>query len=432
MNDTASSVPAFIRRHPGRVVLAVLLLAALLSYLFWPTPSKPEQSDHGWGGPVPVRLVEARREPLAVELTALGTVTPLNTVTVRSRVDGELKRVLFEEGQLVEANALLAEIDPRPYEVALAEAEGQQQQNQALLKNAEANFEVYRGLYEQDSIARQQLDNQEALVRQYRGTLKIDQARVDNARLQLSFTRIRAPIKGRVGLRKVDAGNLITSGDAEGLVVITQIDPVAVLFNLPEADLPAVRDALRNGQKLVVEAWSRNGSERLASGALRTFDNQIDTSTGTVSLKAQFDNGNDSLFPNQFVNVRLRVSTLKDAVVLPTAAVQHGSAGTFVYVVSTRVASGDKKPTASAEKAAKKDSADDTPKPRVAVRRVVLGPGNGAHTAILDGLAAGERVVIEGLDGLREDGEVIIVEDTANADTKADGRNGPPETKNGA
>lgn len=386
-----------------------------------------------------MRLVEARREALAVELTALGTVTPLNTVTVRSRVDGELMRVLFEEGQLVEADALLAQIDPRPYEVALAEAEGQQQQNLALLKNAESNLALYRGLHEQDSIARQQLDNQEALVRQYRGTLKIDQARVDDARLQLSFTRIRAPIKGRLGLRKVDAGNLISSSDTEGLVVITQVNPVAVLFNLPEADLPAVRGALRGDQKLAVEAWSRDGTQRLATGTLSTIDNQIDTSTGTVVLKAQFNNDNDSFFPNQFVNVRLRVSTLEDAVVLPTAAVQHGSAGAFVYVVRTSVAKVDAndkdvKKDAKSKRADnkhaddKKEEADNTPKPRVAISRVVLGPSNGTQTAILEGLKFGERVVIEGLDGLREDSEVIIVEDTANAA----GQNAPAGDKNGA
>jgi multidrug efflux system membrane fusion protein len=416
MNDTAPTVPAAFRRHPGRAALAILIVAGLIAYALWPTDKKPAQSFRGWGGPVPVRLVEARRQTLDVELTALGTVTPLNTVTVRSRVDGELKRVLFEEGQLVKAGALLAEIDPRPFEVALAEAEGQQQQNLALLKNAEANLALYRGLHELDSIARQQLDNQEALVRQYRGTRQIDQARVDNARLQLSYTRIHAPISGRLGLRKVDAGNLISSGDSEGLVVITQVDPITVLFNLPEADLPAVRTALRNGTRLAVEAWSRDSSQRLATGTLETIDNRIDTSTGTVSMKARFDNSDDSLFPNQFVNVRLRVSTLQDAVVLPTAAIQHGSAGPFVYVIRSSAPGGEQAAADMQRAPAKRADGAAEAKPRVTIRRIVQGPRSGTQTAILEGLDAGDRVVIEGLDGLREDAEVIIVEESASGE----------------
>src|SRR5690606_7967128 len=303
--------------------------------------------------------------------------------------------------------------------VALAEAEGQQQQNLALLKNAEANLEMYRGLFAQDSIAKQQLDNQEALVRQYRGTVNIDQARVDNARLQLSYTRIQARIKGRLGLRKIDPGNLINSGDTDGLVTITQMDPIGVLFNLPEADLPAVLGALRSGRPLVVEVWNRAGSERIASGRLRTVDNQIDTTTGTVALKAEFNNDKIELFPNQFVNVRLRVSTLDAAVVLPTAAVQHGSAGTFIYVVQTTPVQPGKAEAAKAKSdeiqtdkvEADKGEAGGAPKPRVTVRKVDLGPSSGMLTAVTRGLQAGEQVVIEGLDGLRENAEVVIVED---------------------
>jgi multidrug efflux system membrane fusion protein len=409
MTDT-SNLRSFLRQRRGLLLgLGLASLAAL--YLFWPDGGggqQPGGTASRWGGPVPVRLVEARRESLAVELTALGTATPLNTVTVRSRVDGELMKVLFEEGQMVEAGALLAQIDPRPYEVALAEAEGQQQQNQALLKNAENNYELYRGLFEQDSIARQQLDNQEALVHQYRGTLKIDQAQVDNARLQLSFTRIHAPIRGRLGLRSIDAGNLISSGDSEGLVVITQMDPMGVLFNLPEADLPAVLDVLRNGDSLTVEAWNRAGAERLATGMLRTVDNRIDTSTGTVTLKAEFNNETGALFPNQFVNVRLRINTLNDATVLPTAAVQHGSVGTFVYVVNEAAATEAGNGNEKAQDAA-------PPTPRVSIRRIDIGPSNGERTAILRGIEPGERVVIEGLDRLRDNAEVVVVEESGQA-----------------
>jgi multidrug efflux system membrane fusion protein len=388
--DTPPATP-LLRRRSTFIVL--LLAAALLTWLLWPEAEKagPPAGRPGWGGPVPVRLVEATREALAVELTALGTVTPLASVTVRSRVDGELIE-LAPEGKQVAAGDLIARIDSRPFEVALAEAEGQQQQNLALLRNAEANLKLYRGLFEQDSIARQQLDDQEALVRQYKGTLRVDQARVDNARLQLSFTRITAPISGRLGLRKVDPGNLIGSGDSEGLVVITQMDPIGVLFNLPEADLPAVLAALHSGRELAVEAWSRSGDQRLASGLLLTVDNQIDSTTGTVALKAQFGNGLRVLFPHQFVNVRLRVDTVENAVVLPSAAVQHGSMGPFVYAVN-----------------------DEGDKPRVNVRRVDLGVRSGDRTAILRGLEVGERVVIEGLDRLRDNAEVVVVEESGQA-----------------
>ncbi|MET0378475.1 MAG: efflux RND transporter periplasmic adaptor subunit [Spongiibacteraceae bacterium] len=415
---TLANISARARPYLGRIVLVTLVAVGAL--FFFGADEDPPATPQGWGGPVPVRLVEARREALAIELTALGTVTALNTVTVRSRVDGELVKVLFDEGQMVKAGELLAEIDPRPYAVALAEAEGQQQQNLALLKNAESNFELYRGLFAQDSIARQQLDNQEALVRQYRGTLKIDQARVDNARLQLSFTHIRAPISGRLGLRRIDAGNLISSGDTEGLVVITQIHPVGTLFNLPEADLPAVLAALETGKPLAVEAWNRAGAQRLATGVLRTVDNRIDTTTGTVSLRAEFNNEKGSLFANQFVNVRLRVNTLDDATVLPTAAVQHGSAGTFVYVVNTGAPIvADETKTANPKKIDKTKDGAAPAGPRVSVRRVEVGPSNGERTAILSGLEPGERVVLEGLDGLREGAEIIIVEDATGTITQS-------------
>jgi multidrug efflux system membrane fusion protein len=371
--------------RPRRRLAIALLAVALVPLAWWLF------GERGSGGikappqlPIPVRVATARLEDMEVHLNALGTVTPLNTVTVRSRVDGELINIAFTEGETVAAGALLAEIDPRPYQAELDQAEGQQQQNLALLQNAESNLRTYQELWQQDSIARQQLDNQEALVRQYRGTLKIDQAQVDNARLQLSFTRIRAPIAGRVGLRKVDPGNLISSTDAEGLVVITQMNPTAVLFSLPEAELPAVLAALAGPERPAVEAWSRDGTLLLATGALRTLDNQIDTGTGTIGLKAEFTNADQRLFPNQFVNVRLRLRTLHDATVIPVAAVQYGAPGTYVYLVDERQ--------------------------RIAIRHVELGPGNGVQVAVAQGLTPGERVVVEGLDRLREGSAVTVVE----------------------
>jgi len=339
----------------------------------------------------PVRVATVERADIAIVLRALGTVTAYNTVTVRSRVDGELIRVDFQEGQRVKAGQLLAQIDPRSYEVALKQAQGQQQQNQAQLANARRDLQRYQTLFKQDSIARQQLDTQAALVRQYEGTQKIDQAAVDHAQLQLSYTQIKAPIDGRLGLRKVDVGNLVSSGDTEGLVVITQTEPIAVMFSLPETQLPEVLAQVRQGHTLVVEAFDRADEKIIATGVLETIDNQIDSTTGTVKLKARFENADEVLFPNQFVNVRLRVQTRKDATVIPVAAVQQGSAGPFVFLVRD----------------------DNT----VAVRNVTLGPIDGGRVGVNEGLVPGERVVIEGTDRLREGTKVTVT--TNNSGTPA-------------
>ncbi len=311
-----------------------MLLAALL--LWWLLPGKPAAKKVGnspWDGPVPVRLTEVGSGDFHIELKALGTVTALNTVNVRSRVDGELVKVFFEEGQLVKAGDLLAQIDPRPYQVALQQAEGTLAQNQAQLKNAEIDLARYQGLYAEDSIAKQTLDTQQALVGQYRGTVKSNQAAVAEARLNLDFTRIRAPISGRLGLRQVDLGNLVRSSDTTPLVVITQVEPIAVNFTLPEKDLPPVLARVRDNQQLRVEAWDRGEQQRLAEGELHSLDNQIDVATGTVKLKARFANAGEQLFPNQFVNVRLRVETRQQATLIPSAAVQFGARGTFVFVL---------------------------------------------------------------------------------------------------
>jgi multidrug efflux system membrane fusion protein len=334
--------------------------------------------------PVPVKVVTAVHEPMALYLKALGTVTPLKTVTVRSRVDGELVHVAFREGQNVKAGDLLAEIDPRPFRVLLAQAEGRQQQNLAELANVQGELGRFRDLQSKGYIAAQQLSNQEALVRQFEARRQSDQAAVDEARLQLAYTRIIAPIAGRVGLRNVDAGNLVRSGDANGIVTLTQLQPISVLFTIPEADLPAVRAARVPTPELPVEAWGRDEQTRLALGRLLSMDNQIDIATGTLRLRAEFDNADESLFPNQFVNVRMRVRN-EPATVVPNAAVQFGAQGNFVYVID-------------AENKAK-------------LRTVKLGATEGDRVAVTDGVRAGERVVLEGLDRLREDRVVQIIDE---------------------
>ena len=334
------------------------------------------------GGATPVVAQPATKGDIDIIVNGLGTVTPLRTVTVRSRVDGELVRVLFEEGQQVKEGQLLAEIDPRAFQLQLSQAEGQLAKDRALLENARLDLERYKTLFQQDSIAKQQVDTQASLVRQYEGTVRVDRSQVDNARLQLAYSRISAPIAGRIGLRQVDPGNIVRSGDTNGLAVITQLQPVTVLYTVPQDLLPSVLKRIQSGDRVAVEAWDREQKAKLADGTLASADNQVDPQTGTVKLKAQFSNEDAGLFPNQFVNVRMKLDTLHEAVIVPSAAVQRGAQGMFVYVV---------KP-------------DNT----VALRNVKLGPLDGQRQAVSEGVAAGEMVVTDGTDRLRPGAHVEV------------------------
>lgn len=361
------------------LVVAVLAAAAIAWRVLAPAPAADAAPA---AAATPVRVATVVREDLVVRLKALGTVTPLHTVSLRSRVDGELLRLSFREGEHVKAGALIAEIDPRAYQVALSRALGTQQQNLAELDNAQAQLKRYEELQRRHFVSAQDLSDQQSKVRQLQGRRQTDQAAVDEARLQLQYTRITAPVAGRMGLRNVDVGNLVRSSDTEPLATITQTTPISVLFTVPEPDLPAVVAAVRAAPELRVEAWDREERQSLGGGVLSSLDNRIDTATGTLKLRAQFANADEALFPNQFVNIRLQVSSA-DALVIPNAAVQFGSKGNYVYVIA----------------------ADNTSH----LRNVVLGPAEGERVSVREGLKAGERVVVEGIDGLREGAKVEVV-----------------------
>ena len=384
--------------RPIKTMLGVALIAGLAvgGYYYWQWRMEPSPAaaagatKRGPGGPggggaplrTPVVAVPASQGDIDVIVNGLGTVTPLRTVAVKTRVDGELVRVLFEEGQLVKAGQLLAEIDQRPFQVQLQQAEGQLARDRALLENARLDLERYQTLFQQDSIAKQQVDTQASLVRQYEGAIRMDASQVENARLQLAYSRITAPVSGRLGLRQVDPGNIVHAGDQNGIVVITQLQPISVLYTVPQDLLPALMKRLQSGDEIAVEAWDREQKAKLADGKLASADNQVDPQTGTVKLKARFDNADRALFPQQFVNVRMKLDTLHDSVIVPAPAVQRGSQGMFVYVVQ--------------------------PDQTVALRTVKLGPADGARQSIADGLQPGELVVTDGTDRLRPGSQVEV------------------------
>lgn len=365
----------------------LIVTVALLAFLiFRPRsdrgPDKTAAAKGGAGRPIPVVAVPARIGDLGVYLSGLGTVTAVNTVTVRSRVDGQLIRVAFHEGQLVHKGDLLAEIDPRPFQVQLMQAEGQRSKDEAALNNARVDLHRYEVLIQSDSVPRQQLDTQAATVRQFEAAVQSDQAQIESAKLNLVYSHITSPITGTVGLRLVDPGNIVHAADPNGLVVITQLQPISVVFTIPADQLPPVQRQIRAGHKLAVEAWDRDLKNRLAVGTVLAIDNQIDQATGTVRIKAIFDNGDGALYSNQFVNARLLVDTVRGAVLIPAAGVQRSPQTTFVYVV---------KPDSTVE-----------------MRNVDVGLTEGDTSSVRRGLAAGEVVVTEGVDKLQPGSKVAL------------------------
>jgi multidrug efflux system membrane fusion protein len=388
VRPVATTAPARRPRRRRTAIILLVLAAVLLGLVWWVNHRSdvPQRGRHRYGEmePLPVGAHAAVKSSLNLFLDGLGTVTPLHTVTVRTQISGHLVQIAFDEGQLVHRGDLLAVIDPRPYQVALEQAQGQLAQAQSQLETARLNLSRYETLAQQDSIAKQQVDTARSQVAQFEGAVQADQAAIDSAKLNLTYCHIKSPIDGRVGLRLVDQGNYVTPGDANGIVVITQTKPITVIFTLPEDNITRIASRLHSGTKLPVEVFDRTQTRKLASGTLTTIDNQIDTSTGTFRLRAEFPNEDETLFPNQFVNVRLLVETISDATVVPTSAIERNQQGSFVYVVQ--------------------------PDSTVTARPVTLGATEGERVAITSGLKVGELVVTDGADRLKEGLKVVVQE----------------------
>jgi multidrug efflux system membrane fusion protein len=380
------------QRSRLRPLLWLLLLLIVVGAIVWWVIQHQQASNTGrvtTGGPLPVGTATVIQGNMPVIDNQLGTVTPLATVTVQTQINGQLIQVGFQEGQMVKQGDFLAQIDPRPYEVALEQAQGTLAKDQASLADAELDLARYTKLVAQNSLASQQLDTQRALVQQDKGQVITDQAAVDTQKLNLVYCHIIAPVGGRVGLRQVDPGNYIQTSTASGIVVITQLQPISVIFTLPEDSLPAVLAKTNAGTTLQATAYDRSGATKIATGQLATIDNQIDPTTGTLKLRANFPNTDLSLFPNQFVNIQLQVDTLQNVALVPSSAIQRGAPGTFVYLIKTD-------PTTKAS--------------TVSIQVVTLGPDNGEQVAITKGLSPGQIIVTDGADRLKDGATVTIVQ----------------------
>jgi len=389
--------PRKVGRYVAFALLALALAAGGAGYVYWRPMSADaagEAKGEGKGGSAKggrsgggrnqaVSVAEVERMDVRQTIQAIGTLTALNTAVVRAKIDGELKALRFSEGQMVRAGDVLAEIDDRNAQAQLAQAEGQLARDVAQLRNAQLDLQRYQGLLEKDAIARQQVESQQALVRQLQGTVQSDQAQLDAAKLQLTHTRVVAPISGRLGLKQTELGSLVRAGDANGIVSINQTDPMAVLFAVPEIHVPLIQRKLRSGQALPVQVWDREAKQMLAQGRVSSTDNAIDLATGTLRLKATFPNADGILFPNQFANIRLELDTLKDSLAVPSAAIQRGAAGTFVYVVQ--------------------------PDNSVLTKVVQLDAQDGDWQAIRGSINAGDKVVTDGADRLRDGSKVEVV-----------------------
>jgi membrane fusion protein, multidrug efflux system len=366
------------------LIVVIALLLGLYQIVRWVHAPQPSNGRFQTGALQSVGAATIALGNIRVLVSALGTVTPLATVTVETQIDGQLTQVGFTEGQTVQKGDFLAQIDQRPYEILKAQYEGQLAHDQGLLGQAQMDLKRYQTLAAQNSIAHQQADDQVFIVQQYEGSVKQDQAQVDAETLNIDYCHIVSPVTGRVGLRLVDPGNYVQTANSSGIAVVTQLQPITVIFSIPEDDLPEILPQQNAGTKLQVTAYDRSNVKKLATGQVSALDNQIDTTTGTVKVRAQFDNTDNVLFPNQFVNAQLLVNTLQNVVTVPTAAIQlgapgsssSGAAGSFVYVVNS----------------------DNT----VAVRQISTGPVDGTLTAVNSGLTAGERVVVDGADRLRD------------------------------
>lgn len=381
----SSSTPS--RRRVGLWVSVVAVVLLIAAFIAWRVVSGTGGSGHQ-GGPgaqqttTSVGVATATRADIPVTLESIATVTSLATATVKAQTSGYLTSIAFREGQTVKAGDVLAQVDPRPYQIALAQYQGQLQKDQATLENARLDLRRYQQLMKQDSTSKQTVDTAIASVHEYEGTVRTDQAQVDTQKLNLTYARITSPIDGRTGFRQVDVGNYVTSSDTDGVVVVTQMDPISVVFTLPEDSLAAVLKPSADGKPRPVSVWDRTFSTKLADGTLDTIDNAVDTSTGTVKLRALFANPDGRLFPNEFVNASLLVDTLRDAVTVPTTAVQTGTPGTYVYVLKS----------------------DRT----VSLRKITTGPSADGTVAVTSGLNVGDVVVVDGADHLSDGARVVV------------------------